>query len=324
MTVGPAARPGTAGRTRTARSPAADAPLHPPLSVPQLFPRPALMQGEGMTEAQNEGQPHRPAGALVRRWRERRGYSQLALATRADISARHLSFLETGRSSPSRDMVLRLGRHLELTPPERNQLLLAAGYAPVRTDSPLDAAVVRPVHDALRQIVTGHEPLPALVVDRDWNIVLSNSGFALFAEDAAPELLRPPVNALRLALHPGGMRPRILNFPEWRDQLMLRLERRVELTAERGLTELLRELRGYPATGEPGRPARADSTGLTLPLRLRYRGAELSLICTIATFGMPLDATVAELAVEAFLPADAATGEALDRLYPADPARRPV
>ncbi|WP_328723149.1 helix-turn-helix transcriptional regulator [Streptomyces sp. NBC_00247] len=276
-----------------------------------------------MTEAHDERQPHRPVGALVRRWRERRGYSQLVLATRADISARHLSFLETGRSSPSRDMVLRLGRHLELAPRERNQLLLAAGYAPVRTDSPLDTDGMRPVRDALRQIVTGHEPLPALVVDHDWNIVLSNSGFALFAEDAARELLRPPVNALRLALHPRGMRPRILNFPEWRDQLLLRLERRVELTAEPGLTGLLRELRGYPAAGEPDRPARAEGTDLTLPLRLRYRGAELSLICTIATFGMPLDATVAELAVEAFLPADAATAQALNRLNAADPAGRP-
>ncbi|MFG2812961.1 helix-turn-helix domain-containing protein [Streptomyces sp. NPDC048410] len=259
----------------------------------------------------------RPVGELVRRWRERRGYSQLALASRAEISTRHLSFLETGRSRPSRDMVLRLGRHLDLALREQNQLLLAAGYAPAYTDSPLDIAEMLPVRDALRQILTGHEPFPALVVDRNWNVVLSNSGFRLFAEGAAPELLQPPVNALRLALHPEGMQPRIANFPEWRDQL---LQRRVELTAEPGLTELYRELLGYSSGDEPDPRPRTDHTDLTLPLRLRYRDAELSLICTIATFGMPLDVTVAELAVEAFLPADEATGELLKSLHTAAPA----
>jgi transcriptional regulator with XRE-family HTH domain len=256
----------------------------------------------------------------MRWWREQRGYSQLALATRAEISARHLSFLETGRSKPSRDMVVRLGRHLDLALREQNQLLLAAGYAPAYTDSPLDVAEMLPVRGALRQILSGHEPFPALVVDRNWNIVLSNSGFALFAEDAAPDLLRPPVNALRLAVHPEGMQPRIVNFADWRAQLLLRLQRRVELTAEPGLAELYRELRTYPGGGEPTRPPRTDNADLTLPLRLRYRDMELSLICTIATFGMPLDVTVAELAVEAFLPADGPTGELLNRLHASAPA----
>ncbi|MFJ9058752.1 helix-turn-helix domain-containing protein [Streptomyces sp. NPDC102409] len=273
-----------------------------------------------MTQVQESRQLPRPVGEMMRWWREQRGYSQLALATRADISARHLSFMETGRSKPSRGMVLRLGQHLDLELRDKNQLLLAAGYAPAYTDSPLDVAEMLPVRGALRQILTGHEPFPALVVDRNWNIVLSNSGFALFAEGASPELLRPPVNALRLAMHPDGMRPRILNFPDWRDQLLLRLQRRVELTAEPGLTELLRELRGYPDADGPSRPPAADQADLTLPLRLRYRDAELSLICTIATFGMPLDVTVAELAVEAFLPADAATGELLNRLRAEAPA----
>lgn len=273
-----------------------------------------------MTEVRESRQVSRPVGELVRRWREHRGYSQLALASRAEISTRHLSFLETGRSRPSRDMVLRLGRHLDLALREQNQLLLAAGYAPAYTDSPLDIAEMLPVRDALRQILTGHEPFPALVVDRNWNVVLSNSGFRLFAEGAAPELLQPPVNALRLALHPEGMQPRIANFPEWRDQLLQRLQRRVELTAEPGLTELYRELLGYSSGSEPDPRPRTDHTDLTLPLRLRYRDAELSLICTIATFGMPLDVTVAELAVEAFLPADEATGELLMSLHTAAPA----
>ncbi|WEP01071.1 helix-turn-helix transcriptional regulator (plasmid) [Streptomyces sp. FXJ1.172] len=272
-----------------------------------------------MTEVQASPQLSRPVGELMRQWREQRGYSQLALATRAEISARHLSFLETGRSKPSREMVLRLGRQLELALREQNQLLLAAGYAPAYTDSPLDVAEMRPVRDALRQILAGHEPFPALVVDRHWNVVLSNSGFALFAEGAAPDLLRHPVNALRLALHPEGMQPRIVNFADWRAQLLLRLQRRVELTAEPGLAELYRELCAYPDGGEPSRPPRTDNADLTLPLRLRYRDMELSLFCTIATFGMPLDVTVAELAVEAFLPADGTTGEMLTRLHAAAP-----
>ncbi|MFD7686121.1 helix-turn-helix domain-containing protein [Streptomyces sp. NPDC059781] len=256
----------------------------------------------------------------MRLWREQRGYSQLALATRAEISARHLSFLETGRSKPSRDMVLRLGRQLGLAVGEQNQLLLAAGYAPSYTDSPPDVAGMSPVRGALRQILDGHEPFPALVVDRNWNVVLGNNGFQLFAEGAAPELLRPPVNALRLAVHPEGMRPRIINFADWRAQLLTRLRRRVELTAEPGLAELYRELCAYPGGGEPTRPPRTDQADLTLPLRLRHRGTELSLICTIATFGMPLDVTVAELAVEVFLPADGPTGELLTRLHASAPA----
>ncbi|SDO37200.1 helix-turn-helix domain-containing protein [Actinacidiphila guanduensis] len=274
-----------------------------------------------MTEVQEDRrQRSATVGELMRRWREQRGYSQLALANRADISARHLSFLETGRSRPSRDMVLRLGRHLDLALREQNQLLLAAGYAPAFTDSSLDAVEMSPVRDALRQILAGHEPFPALVVDRNWNIVASNSGFALFAKGASPELLRPPVNALRLAVHPDGMQPRIANFPEWRAQLMMRLQRRVELTAEPGLAELHRELSGYPGGAEPAGP-RADrmdpAADLTVPLRLRYQDADLSLICTIATFGMPLDVTVAELAVEAFLPADPATAAVLTKLHTA-------
>jgi len=252
-------------------------------------------------------------GELMRRWREQRGYSQLTLATRAEISTRHLSFLETGRSMPSREMVLRLGRHLDLPLRDRNQLLLAAGYAPAFTDFSLESDEMAPVRDALRQILKGHEPFPALVVDRNWNIVAGNSGLALFTEDAAPGLLRPPVNALRLALHPDGMQPRIVNFPEWREQLLMRLRRRVEMTAEPGLSELYQELISYSAGAQPS--SRTDASDLTVPLRLRYRDTELSLICTIATFGMPLDVTVADLAIEAFLPADSATGTALNLLY---------
>ncbi|WUK12337.1 helix-turn-helix transcriptional regulator [Kitasatospora sp. NBC_00374] len=256
----------------------------------------------------------RPVGELMRHWRERRGLSQLVLATRAQVSTRHLSFLETGRSSPSRDMLLRLAEQLELPHREQNHLLLAAGFAPAFTDSPLDAREMAPVRDTLRQILAGHDPLPALVVDRGWNIVEHNRGFAVFTEGAAPHLLRGPMNALRLALHPEGMAPRILNFAEWRAHLLTRLQRRVALTAEPRLTELLREVAGYPHTGpEPDLPPPELPAGgdLMVPLRIGHRGEELSLFCTIATFGMPLDITVAELAIETFFPADAATAALL-------------
>ncbi len=265
-----------------------------------------------MTEVQISVQRPTPVGELMRRWREQRGYSQLTLATRAEISTRHLSFLETGRSRPSREMVLRLGRHLDLALRDRNQLLLAAGYAPAFTDFSLESDAMAPVRDALRQILAGHEPFPALVVDRNWNIVASNSGLALFTEGVAAELLHPPVNALRLAVHPDGMRARITNFAEWREQLLRRLQRRVEMTAEPGLTELYLEILNYPVDGESVH--RANTTDLTVPLRLRYQDLELSLICTVATFGMPLDVTVADLAIEAFLPADTTTGAALTLL----------
>lgn len=252
----------------------------------------------------------RPVGELMRHWREQRGLSQLVLATRAEISTRHLSFLETGRSAPSRDMLLRLAEQLELPHREQNHLLLAAGFAPAFGDSPLDAQEMAPVRDTLRQILAGHDPLPALVVDRGWNIVEHNRGFAVFTEGAAPHLLRAPMNALRLALHPEGMAPRILNLAEWRAHLLTRLQRRVALTAEPRLTELYRELSGYPKTGGP-EPEVPDTGDLMVPLRLDHRGRELALFCTIATFGMPLDITVAELAIETFFPADAATGALL-------------
>ncbi|MEU9134004.1 helix-turn-helix transcriptional regulator [Kitasatospora sp. NPDC048540] len=254
----------------------------------------------------------RPVGELMRHWREQRGLSQLVLATRAEISTRHLSFMETGRSSPSREMLLRLAEQLELPHREQNHLLLAAGFAPAYGDSPLDAQEMAPVRETLRQILAGHDPLPALVVDRGWNIVEHNSGFALFTEGAAPHLLRGPMNALRLALHPEGMAPRILNFAEWRAHLLTRLQRRVTLTAEPRLTELYREVSAYPYPGpQPETPEVPDSGDLMVPLRIGYRGAELALFCTIATFGMPLDITVAELAIETFFPADAATGALL-------------
>ncbi|WP_035793706.1 helix-turn-helix domain-containing protein [Kitasatospora mediocidica] len=255
-------------------------------------------------------QLQRPVGQLMRGWREQRGLSQLALASRADISTRHLSFLETGRSAPSREMLLRLAEHLDVPPREQNRLLLAAGFAPAYSDSPMEAKEMTQVRATLRQILSGHDPFPALVVDRCWNIVETNAGFSVFSDGADPALLRQPMNALRLALHPGGMAPRIVNFAEWQSHLLARLQRRVTLTAEPGLTELYRELITYPGT-DPAAQLPDTPGDLMVPLRIRHKGDELSLFCTIATFGMPLDITVAELAIETFFPADPATAALL-------------
>ena len=203
-------------------------------------------------------------GELLRGWRERRRLSQMDLALDAEISTRHLSFVETGRSAPSRDMVLRLADQLEVPLRERNQLLLAGGYAPVYSQASLDSAVMSEVRAAVRQVLTGHEPYPAAAVDRHWNLVEANSGIALMTADVDGELLEAPPNAMRLALHPGGLAPRIANLGEWRAHLLSRLRRQVALTADPVLSELLDEVRAYrvtttsPTSRSP-RPARSSS-----------------------------------------------------------------
>ncbi|GHF51179.1 transcriptional regulator with XRE-family HTH domain [Amycolatopsis bartoniae] len=251
----------------------------------------------------------RPVGSLLRQWRERRRLSQLDLAISAEISARHLSFIETGRSNPSRDMVLRLGEHLEVPLRERNQLLLAAGYAPAYRESGLDDPDLTVAREAVRRVLTGHEPYPAVVVDRYWNLVDGNESVAVLTEGVAPSLLRAPANVLRIALHPDGMAPRIRNLGEWRADLLGRLRRQVEVTADPALAELLAELRDYPGGEQEPAPG-----GIFVPLRLEHRGAELSFFSTIATFGAPVEITLAELAIESFYPADPETGEHLRRL----------
>ena len=261
-----------------------------------------------MTSAQDSP---RPVGALLRQWREHRRLSQLALALQAEVSTRHLSFVETGRARPSRDMVLHLADQLDVPLRERNQLLLAAGYAPVYVETALDAAPMTAVRAAIRQILTGHEPYPAVVVDRAWTLVDANASVAVFTEGVAPALLVPPANALRISLHPAGMAPRIANLGEWRAHLLGRLRRHVALTTAPELAALYDELRAYPcdqAEPEIERPGPGD---VVVPLRLRDGDRELALFSTVATFGTPLDVTVAELAIEAFFPADAATAAAL-------------
>jgi transcriptional regulator with XRE-family HTH domain len=251
-------------------------------------------------------------GELLRHWRELRRMTQLDLSGVAEVSTRHLSYLETGRSQPSREMVLHLAEQLDVPMRQRNELLLAAGYAPVYSETSLDAPAMQPVRDALGQILAGHDPYPALVVDRNWNLLLGNESLCLFTDDADPALLRPPVNALRLALHPDGMAARTLNLPEWRAHILTGLKRRAR--TDPFAEQLYQELLGYPG-GEPD-PSTVVSD-LVVPLRLRdERAGELRLFATIATFGAPHDITVAELAIETFWPADEHTRQALHHRYP--------
>ncbi|SEC75278.1 Transcriptional regulator, contains XRE-family HTH domain [Amycolatopsis tolypomycina] len=246
----------------------------------------------------------RPVGELLREWRDRRRISQLDLAISADISTRHLSFVETGRSRPSREMVLRLGEHLDVPLRERNRLLLAAGFAPAYTETALAEPEMDAVRRAVRQLLTGHEPYPAAVVDRNWDLVDANAAVGLFVAGIPPELT---TNVLRATLHPDGMAPHIRNLGEWRAHLLGRLRRQVAQTADPGLAELLDELRGYPCD-QPVPEVEVPGPGdIFVPLKFRHDGTDLTFFSTVATFGTPLDVTVAELVIESFFPADSAT-----------------
>ena len=252
-----------------------------------------------------------PVGMLLRDWRQRRRLSQLDLALEAGVSTRHLSFVETGRSRPSPEMVLHLADQLEVPLRDRNQLLLAAGYAPRYAERRLDEPEMAPVREALELVLRGHEPYPAVVVDRAWNMVAANPAVGLLTAGVAPELLEPPVNVLRVSLHPDGMAPRIANLGEWRAHLLERLARQVAVTGDERLAALYDELGGYPG---PDAPEEHDAVGggIVVPLRLRAGDAgELAFFSTVTTFGTAVDITVAELAIESFFPADAATAQAL-------------
>lgn len=251
------------------------------------------------------------AGALLREWRVRRGLSQLELSAQTGVSARHLSFVETGRSRPSRELVLRLGGHLDAPIRERNQVLVAAGYAPDFDSAPLgDASTGRPameaVRTAVRVVLDGHGGIPAIVVDRAWNVVEANAAVSVLLKDVAPELLEPPVNSMRVAMHPRGMAPRIQNLGQWRASVLDQLRRQVEASGNAALAALHAELLGYPGGEEPG-----EDDGVAIPLILEVDGETLSFLMTIATFGTPLDVAVSELVIEAFFPADAHTAAVL-------------
>lgn len=260
-------------------------------------------------------------GDHLRQWRQRRRLSQLDLALDAEISTRHLSFLETGRAQPSRDMVLRLAEHLEIPLRERNTLLVAAGYAPVFPQRSLDDPALASARKAVDIILTGHEPHPALAVDRGWNLISANRMIAPMLEGVDPELLAPPMNVLRLTLHPRGLAPRIANLHEWRAHLLERLRREVELTADPRLSELLTELKAYPIPGgQPPRKASDEYGGVAIPFRIQTPAGMLSFFSTTTVFGTPVDVTLSELTLETFFPADAETAQALRALADRLPA----
>jgi transcriptional regulator with XRE-family HTH domain len=250
-----------------------------------------------------------PVGELLRSWRQRRNLSQLDLALEAEVSARHVSFLETGRARPSREMVIRLAEELEVPLRERNGLLLAAGYAPMYPQRPLDAPEMGPVRQAIDRFLRAHEPYPAVVVDRYHNLIAANDALDLLLEGVSEELLEAPANGMRIALHPLGMAARTLNLPEWSSHLLHRVRREAQITGDPQLADLYAELIGYPGvTVTPPQPD-VQPGDILLPLRLLDSdgAGELAFFSTLSTFGTAADITLSELAIEAFYPANART-----------------
>lgn len=247
-------------------------------------------------------------GTALKDWRTRRRISQLELALRAGTTQRHVSFMESGRSVPGRGMVLRVAESLELPLRERNGLLHAAGYAPTYPETRLDDPALRPVLDGLRRLLDGHRPYPALVVDRYGVLVANNDAFGLITEDVAPELLREPVDTLRLALHPKGVAPRVRNLDDWARHILDRIRHDLARTPDERLAAQLAELTGYlPPASVPGQ----DHLGFAVPVRLSTSVGELRLITAITTFATAADVTLSELKLETFLPADAETAARL-------------
>ncbi|HEU0217241.1 MAG TPA: helix-turn-helix transcriptional regulator [Stellaceae bacterium] len=253
-------------------------------------------------------------GHHLRSWRQRRRMSQLDLACEADISTRHVSFLETGRSRPSRDMVLHLAERLDVPLRERNVLLVAAGFAPVFPERPLDDPMLATARAAVDLVLAAHEPYPALAVDRHWTLIAANKASARVMGGISPELSKPPVNVLRIALHPEGLARRTANFAEWRGDLLARLRRQVDMTGDPTLAALYDELAAYPAPHPTSPPPMPNPNAVAIPFRLLTDSGVLSFLSTITVFGTPVDVTVSEVAIETFLPADRETAEALRRM----------
>lgn len=259
-------------------------------------------------------------GVVLREWRQRRHLSQLALALKADVSQRHLSFVESGRAQPSREFVLHLAEQLGLPLRERNRLLLAAGYAPVFPERSLSDPALNIARGAVERVLRGHEPYPALAIDRHWTLLMANRVVTALLGGIAAALLESPVNVVRLTLHPDGLAPRIVNLPQWRMHVLERVSHSAELSADPVLVDLLAELRAYPtppARGTSATPtALHDGGAVFVPLQLDSDVGLLSLISTTTVFGTPVDVTLSEMALECFFPADAETAERLRRVAP--------
>jgi transcriptional regulator with XRE-family HTH domain len=255
----------------------------------------------------------RSVGELLRDWRTKRGMSQLELALEVGVSTRHLSFMETGRASPSREMLLRLAEQLDVTLRGRNALLVAAGFAPMFRERTLDDPQLAAARNAVDTILKGHEPHPALAIDRHWNLLAANRAVTALLVGIDPALLQPPINVLRLSLHPKGFAPRIVNLAEWRAHLLHRVAQQIDASGDGELADLLEELRGYPA---PPLTSPVPDVGATIavPFRMRVDGCELAFFSTTTVFGTPVDITLEELALECFFPADEATAAAMRAL----------
>lgn len=257
-------------------------------------------------------------GKLLRDWRERRRLSQLDLALEAEISTRHLSFVETGKSHPSREMIVHLAERLEVPLRERNVLLAAAGFAPVFSERPLDAESLTAARRTVDLILRGHEPNPTLALDRHWNLIAANKAVDFLLKAVNPLQLQPPINVLRLSLHPEGLAPQIVNYAEWHAHLLARLSRQIEITADAVLMDLERELKSY---AYPRNAKKNQSSGkialpdIAISFRLLIDETELSFISTTTVFGTPVGVTLSELVIESFFPADEKTAEVMSRVF---------
>ncbi len=258
----------------------------------------------------------RTVGEMLREWRQRRRMSQMLLAAEAEISTRHLSFVESGRALPSREMIMHLAERLDVPLRARNALLVAAGYAPLFRERPLDDPQLAAAREAVDLVLRAHEPYPALAVDRHWTMVAANGALAPLVARADPALLAAPVNVLRLSLHPDGLASQIVNWTAWRTHCLQRVERQAQASGDSVLAALVEELAAYPAPAHAAaqeQGAASHASDIVVPLRLKTDLGELSFFSTTTVFGTPVDITLAELAIEAFFPADAKTGEALRR-----------
>lgn len=248
-------------------------------------------------------------GVMLRDWRSRRRLSQMDLALSADISSRHMSFIETGRSQPSREVVLRLADGLDLDLRNRNALLMAGGYAPGHAERRIDDPALAPARAIIQRILDAHMPFPALAVDRHWNLIASNASVTAILAGVAPHLLEPPVNVLRLSIHPDGLANRILNLAEWKHHLIERLNRQVDASGDQQLEALATELRAYPAPASSA-PA-GEVNAIAVPMVLESALGRLSFLSTTTVFGTPVEVTLSEIAIETFFPADQQTAEGL-------------
>ena len=252
--------------------------------------------------------PRAAIGGLLRSWRQTRRVSQLELSSVSGVSSRHLSFIETGRAKPSREMVLRLAAELDVPLRERNALLQAAGFAPEYSETPLDAPEMAPVSDAIDTVLRGHLPYPALVLDGRWNLVRANHAIAVFTAGLPPHLTGPTANTMRITLHPDGLAPDLVDHALVRQRFLRRVRRQAAATGDPVITALADECEAYPHPGDADDPTAAPpDADIVMPFRVRRGGRILNMFSTIATFGTATDLTVAELSIETFFPADAET-----------------